>query len=101
MYYIGIDLGKKHDPTAIALVERPEPHPSFRTPGAGRFEVIGLERVPLGTPYMDVVERVAALTMRPALVGRCVVVVDATGVGAPVVEALRRRLTCEVTAVTI
>jgi hypothetical protein len=40
-----------------------------------------LERVPLGTPYPDIVERVRRTTRAPELDGRCHVAVDATGVG--------------------
>ena len=35
-----------------------------------------LERVPLGTPYPDIVERVRRTTETPELEGRCHVVVD-------------------------
>ncbi len=42
-----------------------------------------LERMPLGTPYPEVVERVRELTRNPQLAGRCQLAVDATGVGAP------------------
>ena len=50
-----------------------------------------LERVPLGTPYPEVVERVRAMTRSAELAGQCQLVVDATGVGRPVVELLQRR----------
>jgi hypothetical protein len=48
-----------------------------------------LERVPLGTPYPDIVERVRRTTRAPELAGRRHVAVDATGVGRPVVDMLR------------
>lgn len=58
-----------------------------------------LERVALGTPYTKVVERVAQIVSR---LRKCTLIVDATGVGGPVVDALRRAgLGCEITAVTI
>ena len=61
-----------------------------------------VERLPLGTPYPGVVARVREMVCGEALAGQCALVVDATGVGAPVVEMLRgARLGCEVTAVTI
>ena len=61
-----------------------------------------LERVPLGTPYPEVVERVAQVTRSAELAGRCHLVVDATGVGRPVVDLLRRaRLGCVVMPVMI
>ena len=102
MHYLGVDLGQKQDPTALALVRRIE----YRDPyGGPRFDglgVVGLERVPLGTPYPVVVERLRRLTHRLDLIGRVKVVVDATGVGSPVVESMRQvGLGAEVTSVTI
>jgi hypothetical protein len=56
----------------------------------------------LGTPYVKVVERVGAILRHPKLTGDSRLVVDATGVGAPVVELLRSaRVGATVTAVTI
>jgi hypothetical protein len=90
MLYIGIDLGQKHDNTAIAIVQRtPDNHLLVRF----------LERLPLGTPYPLVVERIAEIVSR---LRDCTIIVDATGVGEPVVDSLRRAgLGCEITAVTI
>jgi hypothetical protein len=94
MFYLGIDLGKTRDHTAIAIAER-------GNAGNG----LGLryaERVPLGTPYPLVVERVRHMVRHRSLQGRCVVAVDATGVGAPVVDMLRSgQLGCDVSAVNI
>src|SRR5580700_2197913 len=91
MFYLGLDLGKKHDHTAIAIVER----------GSDNLLLVRhLERVALGTPYPGVVARVREIVERIA--GQYSVVVDGTGVGEPVVDALRRAgLGCEITAVTI
>ncbi len=106
-FYIGVDLGQKHDFTAIAVVEyRPANLPHWLNPWdvpKETFRLRHLERVPLGTPYPKVVESVAALTRKPELEGRCTVVVDGTGVGWPVVEMLKgsSRLECPVVAVTI
>ncbi|MBI4908340.1 MAG: hypothetical protein HY820_32235 [Acidobacteria bacterium] len=61
-----------------------------------------LERLALGTPYGKVVDRVERIVADEAIAGKCQLTVDATGVGAPVVEMIRRRrLECGVTAVTI
>jgi hypothetical protein len=105
-YFAGLDLGQTRDYTAIAVVsfddirkeavrlaeelyrlggrrvsedELPEP----------RLEVVHLERMPLGTSYPNVVQRVRALMETPPLKGNAELVVDATGVGAAVVEMLR------------
>jgi hypothetical protein len=54
-----------------------------------------LERVALGTPYTEIVERVARVVRTEGLRDRCHLVVDATGVGRPVVDMLRvARLPC-------
>ncbi len=51
-----------------------------------------LERFPLNTPYPAIVDRVASLLTSPMLALRePVLVVDATGVGAPVVDLFRQR----------
>jgi hypothetical protein len=57
---------------------------------AERLDARHPDRVPPGTSYTAIVERVSDM-MRPAeLRGRSVLLVDATGVGAPVVDMLRR-----------
>jgi hypothetical protein len=93
MFYLGLDLGKKHDHTAVVIVEK---RSALMHTG---LLVRHLERVALGTPYTAVVARIGEIVQR---IPRCVVVVDGTGVGEPVVDALRRAgLGCEITAVTI
>jgi len=80
-HYIGLDLGQAHDHTAIAV----------------------LERLPLGMDYPSMVQRVRTLVQRPELAqSPATLVVDATGVGRPVVDLLRRAsLPCRVIPVTI
>jgi hypothetical protein len=91
MFYVGLDLGQRHDPSAIAVVEK-----------TSTMRVRHLERMALGTPYPRVVERVREITRHRALAGNCALAVDGTGVGAPVVDMLRAaRLGCEIAAVTI
>ena len=48
-----------------------------------------LERMALGTPYTEVTARVAAMARDEKMRGNCRLVVDATGVGMPVVDMLR------------
>ena len=76
MFIIGADIGQAANPTALAVLET----------APGDDQVRHLERLPLGTPYPAVARRIGRLTMAlpdPALV------VDATGVGRPVVDQLR------------
>lgn len=86
MFYVGVDLGQRADFTAIAVLER---HDYYRH----HLEVRWLERLALGTPYTVAARRVEAVAAK--LGGRCEVAVDATGLGAPVVDLLREsRMPC-------
>ncbi len=49
-----------------------------------------LERIPLGTPYDEVVYRVTQVTDSNELAHRSHLIADATGVGRPVVDLLKR-----------
>ncbi len=92
MIFVGLDLGQRHDHSAIAVVE------------AAKHAMIvrHVERVMLGTPWSGVVERVRQIVQNRLIAGCCQLIVDATGVGAPVVELLRNAsLRCDITAVTI
>lgn len=81
--YIGVDLGQSRDYTALSVLETVPPVETTAKHYALRY----LERVPLGTPYPAVVEQVAR--MRRHLGRGTQVVVDATGVGRPVVDLFR------------
>lgn len=107
---IGVDIGQQRDPTAIAVAQQQD-----RLDGARHYVVRHLERLPLGTPYPAVAARVAALVpgvrrqlteyereswervdqLRLAIE----LVIDATGVGRPVVD-LMTAAGVPVTAVT-
>ncbi len=85
---IGIDIGQRVDPTAIAVVEQ-----EWRNRGQRRethFLVRHLERLPLGTGYPQVAERALAVAASAQQMTRTVPVLflDATGVGTPVFDAL-------------
>ena len=102
MYFLGLDLGQKRDHSAVAVVERIDHRRAFQGTAFVRLVVRYAERLPLGTPYPRVVERVRSIVRSGEMAGNCAVAVDATGVGAPVVDMLRAaRLGCDLTAVTI
>ena len=98
---IGVDIGQKVDPTALAVCEA-----QTRGEGPTRGDVIfrarHLERLPLGTPFTEVSERtsevVRGVIARPPATGErlrsgaITINVDATGVGAPIVEMLKKRI---------
>jgi hypothetical protein len=101
-FYVGLDLGQRRDHSAVALVEKLERVRPWGPPDFEAFLVRHLERMPLGTTYPQVVERVCAMVGMVGRSGPCELVVDATGVGAPVVDMLRREgPACDISSVTI
>lgn len=111
---VGVDVGQKVDPTAICVCEQVvrviDPGRLTLPARGGMFDARDLQRVgvrtetihtarhiqrlPLGTPYPEVAAQVAAVV--DGLVRRGVarprIMIDATGVGGPVVDILRERL---------
>jgi hypothetical protein len=107
-YFVGLDLGQVRDHTAIAVVERTDICSRERDRATWEFlretrsYLRHLERVALGTSYPEVVRIVCGLVAAVEESGQCTLVVDATGVGAPVVDLLREAgLRRPVVAVTI
>jgi hypothetical protein len=95
-FLVGLDLGQKGDYTAIAVVEHWMEFRhgvdlvTYQRMQAERLDVRHLDRIPLGTSYTAIVERVSDMMRSAELRKRSVLLVDATGVGAPVVDMLRR-----------
>lgn len=109
-YLLGLDLGQAQDYTAITVLEREERNTGKRVPDVvaqvnasapggdytkpvyeNHYLAGHLERLPIGTPYPAQVARVKALHDRlKAETGTApLLVADATGVGAPVIDMLR------------
>ena len=106
-YFVGLDLGQSRDFTALAILEWTEKVGDRDAATWEQRKVIGhrlrhLERLPLGTTYPEVVERVSEVVGSLAEAGRCELIVDATGVGRPVVDMLRREeLDCTIRPVMV
>lgn len=85
IFIAGLDIGQMHDPTALAIAEREMVLYAGKL--EPRFLVRYLERVPLGTPYPEMVKGVRATlhTLEQAYT----LVIDATGVGRPIVDLFR------------
>jgi hypothetical protein len=99
---VGLDLGQRRDHSAIAVIEVEEARLAWMPSLPRRMRIRYLQRIPLGTAYTRVVERVREIVRHPLLQGRCRLVADATGVGAPVIDQIKvARLECPLTAVTI
>src|SRR5215210_3145048 len=101
---IGVDVGQKVDPTAIAVVE------AKRRSEEWAFLTRHLERLPLGTPFRDVSLRTSEIVAgvrdrvgsgQRFARGGLAVHVDATGVGAPIVEMIKERTDYKASSATI
>lgn len=79
-FYVGLDLGRREDYTALCVLERREDASYVR------YECRHLARYDLGTPYLRIVDAVGELLGRQPLTGRCQLVIDASGVGDAVCE---------------
>ncbi|WMT77458.1 hypothetical protein [Bradyrhizobium sp. Ash2021] len=94
-YFIGVDLGQSHDPTAIAVVRRvrflvshdvQRSTPIWKEEKPTIYQCGYLERVPLGTVYPAIVAHVGRLLERPIWSGKIDLALDQTGVGKPVCD---------------
>src|SRR3982074_3432400 len=89
-YFLGLDLGQAADYTALVIAER------IPTEDKPLYHLRHIQRFKLGTPYPEIVESVKTLTLAPALEREAVLAIDATGVGAPVVDMFRAaQLPCD------
>jgi hypothetical protein len=96
-YICGLDLGQANDWTAAVVVEQTEIEGAPPT-ARFRYDIRHVDRV-RRVPYDAIAVRVRDLVER---LGAAVLVVDATGVGRPVVDMLERfRIRAEIVAVTI
>jgi hypothetical protein len=93
-YFIGVDLGQRASHTAIVLLERYDERQDLQQvlqaqPYQRHYVVRQADRIPLGTPYQDVVARLKAMVTRLNPFGLCVLVVDGTGIGIPIIDLMR------------
>jgi hypothetical protein len=99
-WVIGVDIGQRRDYSAIAILDYVEEATGLRDPVTYNYirrlniRLRHVERVHLGTPFHGLVNRVSTMLHDPRL-RDATVVIDANGVGAPVVELFRTaRLPC-------
>lgn len=103
-FVVGVDLGQARDFSTVIInevnfatrvhMQQAEYEP---LPGEARREQVAhhrlrhVERIPLGTSYPEVIDRVAEVLARvPAMPRPPVLVVDATGCGRPVMDLMRK-----------
>ncbi len=98
-FLCGVDLAKKFDRSAFALIERTPieapPVPPEETDQVDddplRLRVIGSYQPPRGTSYQDVAAYAARLAEHPRLRGKVQFVLDLTGVGLAVLELFQQQ----------
>ncbi len=104
---VGVDIGQKVDPTAIVVCEATRPKPPGATVSNGimlrtmqpapvetSYTARMIQRLPLGTSYPDVAAAITEVvaSLRQRTIHKPRILVDATGVGLPVVDILRQAL---------
>ena len=106
-FFAALDLGQVSDFSTLAVIERIQlvgdwDPVAFAWKKRTLLRLRYLERIPLGTPYPDVVCRVNDVMRQVSAEGGCELTVDGTGVGRPVVDLLRRSgLPCKLNAAII
>ena len=105
-FFLGVDLGQRTSHSAFIVLERFDEMPAFTDMlrGVGpktRYVVRQAERVPLGMPYHEVIGKLKGMVTRIKERGICIVVVDESGAGIPIVELMRKELACNVVGITI
>jgi hypothetical protein len=92
-HILGLDLGQASDPSALTVIRQRTPFRQSAATGerteegTPSYSVVWIRRFDLGTPYPDVVRQTAALQEAPQTGHDPPLVMDATGLGAPVVDA--------------
>lgn len=89
-FVMGLDLGQAQDYTALGIIEIVRPQPAkwhdLQRPQPITQHLRHLERFPLGTTYPAIVSK--TLYLQSQLDSGATLVVDATGVGRPVVDMI-------------
>ena len=90
-YFVGLDIGQIRDYTALVIAGRRYVGDHERG-WVGIYDIIHLQRFPLGTAYPKVVDDVANFFQDPRLrLNRTYFIMDATGVGLPVKQQFNQR----------
>ncbi len=90
-FYIGLDLGQRSDPAAVAIVEfYPRPagfdHVNYRPRFESVLRIRHMFTIPLGTPYPEIASQIRATLRNRIFESRPTLVVDATGPGLPFLD---------------
>lgn len=104
MFWLGMDIGQAADYSAITIVEVVFIPQGSHEDGNPKFErqlrCRHIQRLPLQMTYPDQVAQVDKMMQSDPLKGDSHIVVDATGVGRPVIDLMRQQKLAPI-AVTI
>lgn len=105
-FFLGLDIGRSVDYSALTVLARKVEYNREELKGDGelltKYYAVLVKRFPLNTPYFMLEEEVDRIWRLPELRGsNNWLIVDKTGVGAPVVENIRRNKGLPVQGVTI
>jgi len=100
--FFNVDLGTVRDPTAITIISREmvaldnvstrrETRENERHTFQSMYRVRYMDRLPLGMDYPEQIERVRGMMAHKDLVGKAELIIDATGVGLPVLHMMNER----------
>lgn len=100
-YSIAVDLGTQSDFTVISVWKRVQKYGKReRLPGTyegmqerppliNEYHLVYLERPDLRTPYPEIADLIYRIVRQPKMAGNSSLIVDATGVGLPVIQMMR------------
>ncbi len=88
MISIGLDVGREHDPAALCVLHAAGTRPHSHRPA---WTLLEIGNLPRGTDYTDLAAHAADLAAEFSRAGYATLLtIDATGIGAAVVELARR-----------
>jgi hypothetical protein len=93
---LGLDLGRRRNPSALVVLDQTTLFTGRRDPATLERETVSClavrhaQQIALGTPYHDIPGRIQRLLQTPNLPPAEALVLDATGVGAAVLEIFER-----------
>ncbi len=96
-FFVGVDIGQRHDFTAIAILElltvftNEVDRVTYERKTKSHFRLRHIDRIPLNTEFESIVDYLVRLVSRQDLTDRANVIIDATGVGAPIYEMFYKR----------
>jgi hypothetical protein len=95
MFWLGMDIGQAADYSAVTIVEAVFKQHGRHEDGSPKFDknlyCRHVQRLPLQMTYPDQVTQIGKMMQSNPLKGQCMIAVDATGVGRPVIDLMHEQ----------